>query len=304
MSTGEPTSEVTIENPTPPPYLASAFSEAKGMPPPAGRLKGAKFFDKFNTIFRTSEEKLQAVRKGLPNGILKPKGDMGKGNFQIYTGLPYSEKEQVDALRQEKNAQIEELVRGELVPGMSSQTIPQGVLDTPDTYHSQENARTCAAANFRMVFEAITGRPITETQIVEAARKQEAVIEGQIPGEMIEPDALLNIFQTNAFKEQFPGLRVKIIPLRGADFDDIVSAVNRLKGQVPELKVYCLISLKSEVTDEGWHGLILLSVDESNVVAHDPSKVVGKANKSIPKLEFINRWGKTFLAGDLVIARR
>lgn len=281
-------------------FVANAFIQVKDLPPRKGGLHG-NFFTPYVTIFQTVDTELQNIQAGLPPGILKPIEDMGKDNYKIYEALPIEIKAKVDATRGREKAQITALIGNQVIPTLLPEILKIGTLETPQRYYRQQDKRTCGIATFCMMFEEITGQPITEKQILEAARIQGLIEEGQIPGEFISDEILVNLFRTKAFKEAFPGIDVRPVSFFGCDFDDISSALAKLREKYLGIKALCKASIKSEITQVGWHSVILLSADENQVIIHDPSNRVGSAFRSIPKREFIERWGNTFLSGELLL---
>ena len=284
-------------------FLSAAFAETKDQPLVKRDFQG-KFFNPFNSILKEAATKLHEIKEDLPTGVLLPRNDMGKTNYQIYLSLSPDTQAEVDTIREKKDDELTKLSQQNIVPKLQKQTIPQGVLDIPPHYYPQESSRTCVTANFRMIFEALTGRTLEETTLLDAARTQGLINEGQIAGELLPEETLLKLFQADKFKEHFPETIARVIDLDSADFEDISELVSGLKAKAPSLQAYCMARIGSEVFEEGWHSVLLLSADEQNVVVHDPSNKVGGASKRISKPDFAQRWGKAFLGSYLVLATK
>jgi hypothetical protein len=271
-----------------------AFLEVKDLPLPPLTLHG-RFYDRYTFILRQVTEKLGMIRRDLPIGVLKPKNSMGKVNAKLYHSLPELLQLEIDELRVVQEEAIESLIDEEIYPLMKNQVILNGILDMPQNYHAQESKNTGAVANFRMIFEEITGLRIDEKIVQEAINASEDNEQNR------ELEILLQLLKTAAFKKDFPDFTIQTIPLIGTDFDDIVSMVTKLRAQVPKVTVFCLATIESEIATDGILSVIVESVDEDTVVAHDPIVKTGRAYKVFQKDNFIKRWGKTFLTGNLVL---
>lgn len=303
MSIGEPQESAQGLTNIDQQFIKGVFIQAKELPGPKQLLKG-KFFDSFVAILRHAHQELQKIDSAFPNWLLRPPISYTNSESSYYSSLAPNQANQINQVRLEQKKQQMVFIHNEIVPALSSQELPTGLLTTPSLYYPQERARGCSAANFRMIFQELTGQNIPERDIFAQAVTQGSTV--QIPlGISVDEGLLLNIFQTNAFKKRFPSVGVIIVPMSGVDFDDIISFIQKIKQKFPsdqQMETFVTISIQSEVTEEGWHQVLLLSADKESVVIHDPSNLVGGANRKLPKDQFSKRWGKTLLGGNVVFA--
>ena len=282
-------------------FLTNAFVQVKNLPPKNTIWNGihSKPFTKIRNYL---DKQLHQIRTDLSSGILKPIFDMDPQDDIIYKTLGNDNKKQVDALQVTKKELINMYIQRQ-ISNISKQVLTSGVLEVPQQYYRQKGQRMCETANFCAIFHQITGHAISEDEIIKAASKEDLVHEGEF-GQSIKEDILYNLFQTPAFKDAFLGIDVEYDNFFGFDFDDIKNLIDQVKQNSPNVQFFCTTSIESELLENGWHDVILLSADENQVTIHDPSKRFGSAFRQIPKEDFIKRWGKTALSGKLIIVNK
>ncbi|MCK9185900.1 hypothetical protein M0P48_00480 [Candidatus Gracilibacteria bacterium] len=278
-------------------FLISAFSGIRKIPSPS--LVQGPHFNALMSVYLEVKSRLTEIDPRLPVGLTKNVLSMEERT--IYDKLDPAKKTAIDQLRLYREQLLRRVVTEEIIPFCSSQTLPQDTLSHPETYYQQRNKRTCAIANFCSLFEEITGESLDEEEILAVARDKGLISQEEISGEVISKDILLKIFNSQAFKENFPVLNVKTVHLTGLDFEYLKNLINRLKQA--GVRVYCMLTIESEIAKGGWHDVILLEADENSVTINDPSTLVGGQKRKIPKQEFLERWGETYLSGDLIIVQ-
>lgn len=264
---------------------------------PKAKFIPGPLFDKIVKILRSVEAQLRTVSQDLPVGLTK--AVMTIDERTMYEALSEPEREAVDAVRETRKQSIDTFIKDEVTP----LTLHQDQVvefSSPKNYHQQEFKRSCVAANFRMIFESITGQLISEGDIMELGRKFGFLKEEEIPGEVFDKETLFSIFRSKKFKELF-SRNTNTLDIMGTDFNFLRKIVDKLKDQ---FDVYCIVSIKSEVAEDGWHSVILLQADDTEVTIHDPSQVVGSAARKLSKDEFMKRWGETYLEANLILVEK
>lgn len=287
------------------PFFEAALDEAKHVEM-LGHASPGHYCSHYNNIFEEAEKEIDRLQlpidKDAAHQLLKPFAGMSVETYELYQSLPPENRQRVDEIRERKDAQITKLIEDEVRPALSSQTL-LGVFQ-PVGFHPQEDKRTCEVACFRMIYEAITGEALEETEVMRAARAQGVTVQGQIEGESAEVETMFNILRTEAFQTRFPGVLVRALRFTGMDFDEMREFVTNVQEKIPGSQFFCCVSLDSEVVKDAWHIVLLLRADDEYVYVHDPSQIVGRAERAIPKHQFSERWGKAFLSGIFVISKR
>ncbi len=213
--------------------------------------------------------------------------------LEVYNRLSTDHKQKVEVIRQSTERELVDLINSRMIPEMENRTIQKGLLEAPP-YQAQQDHRTCAIANFCMIFAGITGIFIPERVIFEAAKEVEGIIiKGTHGARMINPDKLWQMLQ-NVFTYKFLGMNI-----------DVLNGIfAHWKKGGPNREAYLTVSLSSEVVEGGTHEVVVLGIDEKYVIVHDPSQRVGAANRQIDKKDFIHRWGRTGLSGQIILVEK
>ncbi len=284
-----------------PDFINRAFEQVRGVKSIEKEHRGSLAEILLSRVIRPANSSLDSLGSDLRSWILRPVASFNRKERFDFEMVPLDLRGKIAAIRSQMQRDL-----GEVLVETSSQSLygelPIGILDTP-RYYPQQQARSCATADFRMIFEAITGHNLPEEELYTRAKESGLIKEEMgIPGEIIPSEDLLAIFNTAVFESHYPNHLVRTITCWGSNLTDIGEIVSNLKGKLkPGTKVFCLASIKSEITTDGFHGVVVLSADAINVYVHDPSNIVGGANRAIPKSEFMLRWGKSCFGSEIII---
>lgn len=292
-------------------FFEEAFAQTKEQPF-RHATKVGKHLEGYKEIYESYKERIAEINPNLPQNILL------LPPIAIEQELIDSQekKKEFEQIRQSYAKAIDELTQRDITPDFMKQKLETGILTEPSVIYEQ-NGRTCYLTTYRMVFNTITGANATETNILQAAHQQGVLIRnnfGRIADgtteslyKDVEDHNLLSVFQTPAFKKEFPDTRVGVVKLTGADFNDIKTVVDTVQTNLNSdrrtISSFFIPSYASAVITHGWHHGVLLSADENTVTAREPFKLFeGRKNKEYGKEDFVKRWGKAHLRGDLIFA--
>jgi hypothetical protein len=179
------------------------------------------------------------------------------------------------------------------------QIIPLGLLDQPERTGG-DNARGCAVAAFRMVYQGITGHFVGERELrflMNMVHDEEFVID----------EEYLKLLETSAFKKEY-GIQVQSLQFMGMNLDAIRTIAERKKSQHNDVKIYIVANLStasyrdsaSDIAKRIQHRVVLYGSDEESVYVRDPNH---PGKNEMDKQTFCYRWAITQNSGYLVIAK-
>ncbi len=258
------------------------------------------FFESYVDILATHGRQLLS---GPENSwMLRPISSFTKSELAHYEGLSTAERTSVDRLHQEQTNALKSFIDEIVKPVLRDQILTEGVVHFPSDYIPQDDVRTCTVATFRMIVKDITGKDIPEGLIFSELRSRGLLIDDAFRAYSVPDKILWSLVNTNAFHKEFPDLKIRYRPFTGMSFQDIKNLRQHLNDRgLQSAKIYCRLSIASEISSDGWHDIILISADENTVVIHDPSNIVGAAYRHIPKDIFSERWAKTMCGGSFII---
>lgn len=270
------------------------------------------FWSHFHQSWVQADQAMRALHPGLDASFLAADTYYTKAMQEVKSELTsmnrYDILGRINALRVERVNNLEAIANTVTIAATKGQTIDEGLLNTPPFYYQGDmtneyskysaddhRRQGCANACFRMVCSDLIGLPIRHEDVVAQLRKH-------FGSHLIDNYQYLNFFHSTALN-RFTGRSIATIDMLGADFNSIAGIARGARNRWPGCNVYCITPLGSEAASKTiMHQGVLLAVDENSVTYHDPSGVSGKAERTIPKIDFVQRWARGLNQAMFVIA--
>jgi hypothetical protein len=202
-----------------------------------------------------------------------------------------------EALREFRHFSVNRIA-DRMLPLLSHQTIPEGLLDVPP-YEEQHGFQTCTMACFRMVHSALAGSSPAE-DIMQLAWRDAT-------GESLLDDEMQwSLLLTGEFKRR-TGMVVSSLTMNAIDFDTIGKVSRKIRQRQPLAQVYCALNVRTETAADPlvWHTVVVTEVGDDYVLAQNPSKIfraVRGEGRRYDKEEFIRMWATGMNRAHVTIA--
>jgi len=293
--------------------LQDGFREASSQQRHLGSTRFGPFGGHFRELFAGIDAAIRELGHGLDANFLTAEtyytSEMHKVTQQLSRKNRYDILGKLNSLRAQWINGLEGIANTVTIDAMQDQTIEEGLLDSTPFYfqgdvtnespkYSTDNHRPqgCAIACFRMVCCDLIERPVRHDDVVPQLRKFFGT-------HLIENYQYLNFFHSTALAN-FTGRRFATIDMTGADFDTIAKIARSVRTKWPGSNVYCVAQLGSETAARAIiHQGVLLAVDKHDVTYHDPSGIFGGPARTVPKIDFVQRWARGLNRALFVIAR-
>jgi hypothetical protein len=271
--------------------MKSAFSEGVAHIPEIRPTIG-RFYGHFARVLQRTDEELHAINKDFTADYLMPPDYTPEEVQQVIADLEEETRDRLKFVKNYKIQQIEDLVSAVLLPTMKLDTIEPGLLDTPPYTQQGMFRQDCAGACFRMIFADIAGWMPSKGSVATAV------------GHNTVPDDIYSGALLSEAMRDLTGKQTSVIDMVGGSLAGIGKIVSSYKRRRPEGAAYAVTSYRSELrSDEVWHEMVLLSVDNREVICHDPSATGrGRPFRHIPKKQFIERWAPTLNRARIILA--
>lgn len=283
-------------------FMRAALEEADQLPDPARYLKGP-FATDFEHILRETDIALRALNPTYTPEHLMPWAyraepvrsyvdRLARDNANAYRALT--------AVGTNRNRQIWELSTAKIGPALADQIIEPGTLDTPPYHYQgehwkdQRNARACANACFRMVFDGIAGWSPREDIVADEVTKKHG-------SHIIEDVDYRKLFATEIFQETV-GKHVQSFEIMGSSLKAIGGIALGVKRRNPEAKVFSVISIRSQnASVNTWHQNLLLAAEPHSISVHNPSASAGP-ERVISRKDFYAYWATAHNRAQIFIS--
>ncbi len=272
--------------------LNDAFAEAITIPPPNKTLTGP-FKDNIEQILKDIDEELE--ESGLTPDMLQYEAYQSTETIERISELSKEKEDIKDRLKYKKCNKLWRYGTEAVAPVLASQSSPSITFDRPP-YVRQEQQRDCSAASFCMLFNGLTGLNLFPDAVAHIARVNQVISRIDEP---LDEDLLMRMFQSSRFEKQFD-IKVKNIPLYGADLRQIADVAQKVKERMPDTKTYCHLRLGKMGNYSVNHNAILLDSSQMGVTLLDPSVLNGPYYR-IEHRKFAGLWARAYMRGNLII---
>lgn len=164
----------------------------------------------------------------------------------------------------------------------------------------QISGADCVGAGFVSILSTLTGTPITR-ELYEGFLQtalNHGLAQQDRDGIKVLPFSL-NVFLTEAYREQFPHPAVSVVYRRGlslAELSEIVRTAKEKNGY----KTYAFLPLSSWVNEGGGHLVTLQELSETETTIYDPR--LGDS-RTIANGEFVKKWNHDDKSAIFVFAK-
>jgi hypothetical protein len=276
-------------------FFQRALAEAESQPDTT-RYREGSVFGEFREILNAVNAKLEETDATLTPEHLIAFNYMSDEAQDVCL----SNTQDINVIKEFRFEQIDKLVDDSLLERLSKQNIAEGTLDIPpyckqgDGWDDARVQRGCMNACFRMVTAGLTGLELNEGVVAEKLITHRG-------SHVVDDTEYQKLLRTDSF-QALSGKKVSIIDVMGADFSTINQISSVVRNRCLDAQVYAIASLTSTAGRDIWHACLLLNTTETDVICHDPQKLMGRACSPIPRTEFTQRWAGALNRVQLVIA--
>lgn len=283
-------------------FMRAALEEAAQLPDPARHLKGP-FAADFEHILRETDIALRSLNPSYTPEHLMP---WAYRSEPVRSYVDRLARDDIDTYRKltgigtNRNAQLRKLGTAKIGPALEGQVIEPGTLDVPPYHHQGEhwkdprNARACANACFRMVFDGVAGWSPQEDIVAHEATEKHG-------SHVIEDADYRKLFATEVFQEAV-GKRVQSFEIMGASLKAIGAIALGVKQRNSNAKIFSVVSIRSQNASPGaWHQSVLLAAEPHAITIHNPSASAGP-ERTISRKDFYEYWAATHNRAQIFIS--